>query len=61
VHLLANTYANDLLDSTMRARELAVLGRLVGRVPVRLLRAPHDRGALVRIGRAIVDDFAARS
>jgi hypothetical protein len=61
VHLLANTYANDLLDGKMRALELGALGRLVGQTPVRLLRAPDERSALPRIGRTLVDDFSVRS
>lgn len=61
VQLLANTYANDFLDSRLRGQELEVLGRLGTHVPIRLLRAPEDRGALMRITEAIVTDFRARS
>ena len=57
VQLIANTYANYLLDSPMRARELEVLGRLVGRTPVRLLRAPDDRAAIPSVCRALLADF----
>jgi hypothetical protein len=39
--LLANTYANDFLDTAARARELDVLGRLVSHLPIRLVRAPE--------------------
>jgi len=59
--LLANTYANDLLDARLRAGELEVLGRLVSRVPIRLLRAPDDRGALTEVCRTILADFRAGS
>jgi hypothetical protein len=61
VRLLANTYANDFLDSRMRARELEVLGRVVGHVPIRLLRAPDDSRALLRVCESIVADFRVRS
>ena len=61
VRLLANTYANDFLDSRLRAQELDVLGRLTTHVPIRLLRAPSDRRALPRITEAIVSDLRSRS
>jgi hypothetical protein len=61
VRLIANTYANDFLDARLRASELEVLGRLVGRVPVRLLRAPDDRRAVPRVCETVVADFRART
>jgi hypothetical protein len=45
--LVANTYANQLLDDETRAREFALLGRLLNSVPVKRLRAQQD---LSRIG-----------
>lgn len=42
VTLVANTYATNMLDSTMRAREFEVLGRLMQRVEVRRVRAHSD-------------------
>jgi hypothetical protein len=60
VSLLANTYANDFLDARLRANELEVLGRVVSHVPVRLLRAPADRGAVPRVCETLVADFRAR-
>jgi len=48
VALVANSYATNLLDKNMRAREFALLGRLVETVPVWRLR-PHEDGS--RIGR----------
>jgi hypothetical protein len=45
--LVANTYANLLLDGEMRAQEFAFLGRLLNAVPVKRLRAHGD---LSRIG-----------
>lgn len=55
--LLANTYANDLLDTAMRARELEVLGRLASRLPLRLVRAPDDRGKARETCAAILADL----
>ena len=49
IRLVANTYANYLLDNDMRAAELEVLGRLVNQVPVRLTRAPDDRSRISRV------------
>jgi len=45
--LVGNTYGNLLLDDEMRAREFAVLGRLVNAVPGKRLRAHQD---VARIG-----------
>jgi hypothetical protein len=56
-HLLANTYANDLLDADLRARELELLGRLASRVPIRLVRAPDDRAKAAQVCEAILADF----
>jgi len=40
--LVANSYATNLLDLEMRAREFEVLGRLVASVPVRRLCLPKE-------------------
>ncbi|MGH9739879.1 MAG: hypothetical protein ACRD4X_15025 [Candidatus Acidiferrales bacterium] len=40
--LVGNTYSNLLLDEQMRAREFALLGRLLAAVPVRRLRPQTD-------------------
>ncbi|MGA8035688.1 MAG: hypothetical protein WA823_06845 [Candidatus Acidiferrales bacterium] len=40
--LVANTYATNMLDTAMRAREFESLGRLMRRVPVRRVRAHSD-------------------
>jgi hypothetical protein len=58
-HLLANTYANDFLDGPLRARELEALGRLVNRLPVRLVRAPDDPRRAQAVCTAILADLAA--
>ena len=44
--LVANTYANLLLDDERRAREFAFLGRMVERVPVWRVRAHQDTSRL---------------
>jgi hypothetical protein len=59
-YLLANTYANDFLDAGLRARELEVLGRLGSQVPIRLVRAPNDRGKAAAVCEAILSDFRDR-
>lgn len=56
-YLLANTYANDLLDAGLRARELEVLGRLASAVPIRLVRAPDDRAKAEDVCAAMLADF----
>jgi len=48
VALVANSYATNVLDRDMRAREFALLGRFVATVPVWRLR-PHDDSS--QIGR----------
>ncbi len=48
IALVANSYATNLLDKNMRAREFELLGHLVTTVPVWRLR-PHEDGS--RIGR----------
>jgi len=55
--LIANTYANDFLDDDLRARELEVLGRLAGPIPIRRVRAPDDRAKAAQVCEAILADF----
>jgi hypothetical protein len=57
VSLLANTYANNLLDRTMRAEEFAVLDRLVARVPIRVLSPHEDPARLEQLCDCIREDF----
>jgi len=57
IHLVANTYANYLLDARMRAQELEVLGRIVTHVPIRLVHAPDDRKSVPAVCDAILEDF----
>jgi len=44
--LIANSYATNLLDQGMRAREFEVLGRVLAAVPVWRLR-PHEDGSRI--------------
>jgi len=55
--LLANTYANNLLDSAIRAEEFAVLDRLVTGVPVRLLTPHRDPACIEQLCSLIYSDF----
>jgi hypothetical protein len=57
--LVANTYANYLLDAPMRAGELELLGRLVTQVPVRRFRFPAGGEALSRLPSAIAAELDA--
>lgn len=44
--LVANTFATNTLDSSMRAKEFETLGRLAPDVSIRTLHAHHDAGRL---------------
>ncbi len=55
--LVASSYVNHLLDAEMRATELDLLARWLGRLPIRRLRRPAggaDPGILCDV---LVDDF----
>jgi hypothetical protein len=55
--LVANTYANNLLDRAMRADEFAFLDRLVGQIPVRLLTPHTDSAYMDQLCSLIYSDF----
>jgi len=57
--LVADTFANKVLDRDMRAREFEVLGRLVNRVPVRRVFPHSDPSRICDLCRFIRQDFAA--
>jgi hypothetical protein len=57
--LLANTYVRYLLDSTMRAREFATLGRLVSEVPVRRVVSLAGSANASRLCISILEDCEA--
>lgn len=56
--LLADTFANKILDRDLRAREFAVLGRLVTTVPIRRVYPHNDARRLAELCRIICEDFA---
>jgi hypothetical protein len=56
--LLADTFANKVLDREMRAREFAFLGRLVTTVPIRRVHPHNDARRLQELCRIIREDFA---
>ena len=56
--LVSNTYANRLLDTTMRAREFELLGQMLSVVPVRELQLPDDFRFLDAAGQEMLDDLA---
>lgn len=55
--LVADTYANKILDREMRAREFAVLGRLVTTVPIRRVYANEDPARLGSLCKIICEDL----
>jgi hypothetical protein len=57
--LVADTYANKILDREMRASEFAVLGRLVTSVPVRRVCPHEDSGRLAELCKVIRRDFGS--
>jgi len=57
--LVADTFANKILDREMRAREFAVLGRVVTAVPIRRLHPHSDPSRLAELCAAIREDFAS--
>ena len=55
--LLANTYADHMVQPGLRARELQRLSRLASRLPVKRLHRPDDLQALTEVRSLLVDDF----
>lgn len=58
--LVADSYANKVLDRELRAQEFEVLGRLVSAVPVRLVHAPDNVSQLKDFCRVIRENLASR-
>jgi hypothetical protein len=54
--LVANTFATNVLESSMRAKEFSTLGRLVSNVRVREVFAHEDAGRLSDLCRLIRND-----
>jgi hypothetical protein len=57
--LVADTFANKILDREMRAREFAVLSRLVTAVPIRRLHPHSDPSRIEELCTVIRKDFAS--
>jgi hypothetical protein len=57
--LVADTYANKIIDREMRAHEFAVLGRLVTAVPVRRVHAHEDPVRLKELCKVIRQNLDA--
>jgi hypothetical protein len=57
--LVADTYANKILDRETRAREFALLGRLVTTVPIRRVYANADASRLKELSKVIREDFTS--
>ena len=55
--LVADTYANKILDREMRAREFAVLARLVTAVPIRRVYPHEDPRRLEELCKILREDF----
>ncbi len=55
--LLADTYANKILDRDMRAKEFEVLGQLVSRVAVRRIYPNKDATRIEDLCRVIREDY----
>jgi len=55
--LIADTFANSILDRDLRAREFAVLGRLVTNVPVRRIHPGNVENGADHLCRAICEDY----
>jgi hypothetical protein len=57
--LVANTYANKILDRDLRAREFDVLNRLVETVPIRWIYPHSDSSRIGDLCRIIREDFVS--
>lgn len=57
INLVANTYANRVLDKQGRAREFELLGRLLNRLPVRRVIPHEDPKHLFKLCEVIADDY----
>ena len=55
--VVANTYATNLMDKRMRAREFELLSRLVSQVPVRRLTPSNYPEHIGRLCDTIIQDF----
>jgi hypothetical protein len=58
VRLLGNIYGNRMFHEQLRVRELDVIHRIVGTVPVRTATAGADGDLLERFCEVILDDVS---
>ncbi|MHB8616008.1 MAG: hypothetical protein ACYC93_08050 [Candidatus Acidiferrales bacterium] len=58
MNLVANTYGNTILDSTMRAHEFRVLGQIAESLPIRSLVAREGAAQLARLYDLVCEDLA---
>lgn len=58
ISLVTETYANQMLDRELRAREFTILGRLVANVPIRRIHPHQDGSRLEELCKRIQEDFA---
>ena len=56
ITLVANTYANYLLDEDMRHTEFDVLSRVVSSIPVRCVQPPEEASSIPDLCGAIAED-----
>ena len=59
--LVANTYATNLMDRKMRAREFALLGRFAASVPVRQVTPSNNPEQIGRLCETIIADLETLS
>jgi hypothetical protein len=57
--LVADTFANKILDRDLRAREFAALGKLVSTVPIRRIYPHREAMRLGELYRVIREDYAS--
>lgn len=58
MNLVANTYGNTILDTTMRAQEFRVLGQIAESLPIRNLFARDGSAQLGRLYDLVCEDLA---
>jgi hypothetical protein len=56
--LVADTYANKILDRQMRSSEFELLGRLVTTIPIRRVHPHQDANRLEDLCKVICEDLA---
>jgi len=58
MNLVANTYGNTILDTTMRAQEFRILGQIAGSLPIRSVVARDSAAELARLYDLVRGDLA---